>query len=163
MLSDFFVKGYYTEILEADIASEFNNYTFVNCNQTEKIHITEEIQVKLDRIHLFLANNYVSKIFPSYKLLNNGMWDNVDTGSSVWHNDANDGDAFNSNILLYIDDNRPYNNNIMISNGSEEFTIYPIPNQFVWLNQATGFKHKATHNAGPRRMLSFEFFIDGIT
>jgi hypothetical protein len=161
-LTDFFVKGYYSDILSNDIATEFGNYKFVNCQEHSSMHITNVMQKKLDDLHLYLAETYVSKVFSSYKLLNNGMWDNVDSGSSTWHNDFSDGDALNSNILVYIDDNRLYNNFIMITNGQEEFKIQPEPNQFVWLNQSSCFQHKAIHNSGPRRLLSFEFFIDGL-
>lgn len=161
-LTDFFVKGYYSEILSNDIAAEFDNYKFVNCQEHSTMHITDVVQKKLDDLHVYLAETYVSKIFPSYKLLKNGMWNNVDSGSSTWHNDFSDGDALNSNILVYIDDNRLYNNCIMIKNQKEEFKIQPKPNQFVWLNQSQGFQHKAIHNSGSRRLLSFEFFIDGL-
>ena len=161
-LTDFFVKGYYSDILNTDILAEFDNYKFVNCQENSSMHITDVIQKKLDDLHLYLAETYVSKVFSSYRLLNNGMWDNVDSGSSEWHNDFSDGDPLNSNILVYIDDNRLYNNCIMITNGEDEFKIQPQPNQLVWLNQSSCFKHKAIHTSGPRILLSFEFFIEDL-
>ena len=89
-LTDFFVKGYYSDILNTDILAEFDNYKFVNCQENSSMHITDVIQKKLDDLHLYLAETYVSKVFSSYRLLNNGMWDNVDSGSSEWHNDPKD-------------------------------------------------------------------------
>lgn len=162
-LDDFFIKGYYTDILSIDIASEFSNYVFADCRVSNSMHIAQDVKARLNELHLYLAENYVSKIFSAYKILGNGMWDSVDTGSDTWHNDWSDGDHLNSNILLYIDDNRLYNNSIMVRDGRQEFKIQPQPNQIVWLNQSKCFEHKATHNSGPRRLLSFEFFIDGLT
>ena len=162
MHDDFFVKGYYTEVLSFDVAAEFDNCVFVDCNTSDNMHISEDVQSRLNELHLYLAENYVSKIFSAYKILGNGMWDSVDNGSDTWHNDWSDGGHLNSNILLYIDDNRLYNNSIMVRNGRQEFKIQPQPNQIVWLNQSRCFEHKATHNSGPRRLLSFEFFIDGL-
>ncbi len=161
-LDDFFVKGYYTDILSIDIASEFSNYVFADCRVSDSMHIAQDVKARLNELHLYLAENYVSKIFSSYKTLGNGMWDNVDNGSDTWHNDLSDGKLLNSNILLYIDDNRLYNNSIMVRNKIEEFKIQPQPNQLIWLNQSTCFEHKAVHNSGSRRLLSFEFFIDGL-
>jgi hypothetical protein len=160
-LGDFFVKGYYTEVCCNNIALEFSNYDFTNCNSANHMQVPEQVQQRLDSIHLSLADNYVSKIFTSYELLNNGLWDGVDSGSSDWHNDQKSR-GFNSNILVYIDDNRVYNNYIMVTNGAEEFKIQPQPNQLVWLNQSSCFKHKAIHTSGPRRLLSFEFFVEGL-
>tara|TARA_B110000305_G_C19135552_1_gene491003 strand:- start:254 stop:745 length:492 start_codon:yes stop_codon:yes gene_type:complete len=160
-LDDFFVKGYYTEVCCNNIALEFSNYDFTNCNSANHMQVPEQVQQRLDSIHLSLADNYVSKIFTSYELLNNGLWDGVDSGSSDWHNDQKSR-GFNSNILVYIDDNRVYNNYIMVTNGAEEFKIQPQSNQLVWLNQSSCFKHKAIHTSGPRRLLSFEFFVEGL-
>ena len=160
-LDDFFVKGYYTEVCCNNIALEFSNYDFTNCNSANHMQVPKQVQQRLDSIHLSLADNYVSKIFTSYELLNNGLWDGVDSGSSDWHNDQKSR-GFNSNILVYIDDNRVYNNYIMVTNGAEEFKIQPQSNQLVWLNQSSCFKHKAIHTSGPRRLLSFEFFVEGL-
>ena len=160
-IDDFFVKGYCTDVLSSNIAAEFSNYDFTNCNSANRMQVPEQVQQRLDSIHLSLADNYVSKIFTSYELLNNGLWDGVDSGSSDWHNDQKSR-GFNSNILVYIDDNRVYNNYIMVTNGAEEFQIQPQPNQLVWLNQSSCFKHKAIHTSGPRRLLSFEFFVEGL-
>ena len=123
-LDDFFVKGYYTEVFCNNIALEFSNYDFTNCNSANHMQVPKQVQQRLDSIHLSLADNYVSKIFTSYELLNNGLWDGVDSGSSDWHNDQKSR-GFNSNILVYIDDNRVYNNYIMVTNGAEEFKIQP--------------------------------------
>ena len=161
-IDDFFVKGYCTDVLSSNIAAEFSNYDFTNCNSANRMQVPEQVQQRLDSIHLSLADNYVSKIFTSYELLNNGLWDGVDSGSSDWHNDQTSR-GFNSNILVYIDDNRVYNNYIMVTNGAEEFKIQPQSNQLVWLNQSSCFKHKAIHTSGPRRLLSFEFFVEDLT
>jgi len=162
MLTDFFTKGFYTEILSYNFASEFDSYNFLDCNKVEDLNIDTATQNRLDEIHQMLADNYVSQIYPEFRLMNNGMWHGVDEGSAVYHNDVEDGDAFNSNILVYIDDNTVYNNCIMITDGVDEHVVQPVPNQMVWLNQSPGFKHKAVHNSGPRRLLSFEFFINGL-
>ena len=42
-LTDFFVKGYYSDILNTDILAEFDNYKFVNCQENSSMHITDVI------------------------------------------------------------------------------------------------------------------------
>ena len=68
----------------------------------------------------------------------------------------------NSNVIIYLDDTREHNNNIQVKNQIEEFVITPKENDFIWLNQNNLFRHKASHNDGRRRILSFEYYIDGL-
>lgn len=162
LVDDFLSKGYYTDFFPSDLANEFNDKEFSDCNQVENLNIDPDTQSRLEEIHRYFLREYVLKLFPNAEMKNNGMWHGVDNGSAVWHNDQEDGDPFNSNILVYIDDNVCYNNSIEVTNGIDEYKIVPKPNQFVWLNQRKIFKHRATHNQGPRRLLSFEFYIDGL-
>lgn len=159
-ISDFLIKGYYTDFYKSDLSLEFKDKVFADCNSEINQNIDEETQLRLDLIHQDLYENYILKLFPYAELKDNGMWDGVDEGSAIWHNDQEDGDTFNSNILIYIDDNTPYNNSIEITDGKEEYKIIPKPNQLVWINQRKVFKHRAIHNDGVRRLLSFEFFIE---
>lgn len=160
-MHNFFTKGYYTGQITNDL-NFFNNYEFVDCNYSEKLNIEPEVQRYLNELHSFFSENLIAKVFSSFTIKSNGMWNGVDEGSSKWHNDFEDGDPFNSNILLYLDDNFKSGNYLQVTDQNEVYTIYPKINEFVWLNQAKCFKHRAHHKSGIRRLLSFEFYIDDI-
>ena len=63
--------------------------------------------------------------FDEFEMKDCAMWSGVDEGSREWHNDFEDGDAFNSNILVYMDDNTEENgNNIQVASGDFINIIY---------------------------------------
>ena len=68
----------------------------------------------------------------------------------------------NSNVLVYLDDTREHKNGIDVKSQIEEYNITPKENEFVWLNQGKMYQHKASHNGGRRRILSFEYWIEDI-
>ena len=114
----------------------------------------------MSEIYDIIFDRHLSKLFPNIELLEKSMWQGVDTKSKEWHTDYMVKKNFNSNLLLYLDDN--YGNNIQVKNQTEEFTIYPIRGDFIWLNQNKIFQHRADHSAGPRRLISYEIYIPGL-
>jgi len=160
-IEDFFTKGFVHSKFDIDVVDMFKNDHFIDCNSKEADDqvISKEAQLKLDEIHLHVGKNIIEKVFSNFTYRRNGMWCGVDTGSAEWHNDFIDGDPFTSNLLIYLEDGEPYGNFIEVKNAFEEYVVVPKPNEYVWLNQNKKFMHRATHKSGPRRLLSFEFFI----
>ncbi len=168
--TNFFTNGY---ILHRDAnidVSEFDSYNFPDCTDSEEVIYNAQspiekaiCQAHLMQLHNYLANNYVSKIFDNFEFKERDIWNGVDIGSIEWHNDHEDGDPFNSTILLYLDDNTPENGNFIAVRGpNSENILYPRRGEFVWLNKKKIFQHKAKHTSGKRRLLGFEFYIPGL-
>lgn len=161
-IDNFFTFGFVHDTIPYDVVKHFENDIFIDCNspEAEDYEPPAETQKKLDALHLRLGNWILAPVFRDYDFKGNGLWNGVDDKSSRWHNDFEYSDGFNSNILVYMEDNEPYGNNISVTDGDAVFTIYPKRNEFVWLNQSNkAYRHKAHHAAGPRRLLSFEFMI----
>jgi len=169
-LTDFFVKGYYSDQFCMDVVSLFEGHEFPTCvsedkerDLKEEMVYAPESQELLDKITEVVAEKYIKQVSNEFEFITNGMWSGVDYKSSLWHSDYEEVKRpLNTNFLIYLDDGDPYGNTIDFSNGFEEFSISHKPNQFVWVNQTHAFKHKATHKGGERRMLTFEFFIPGL-
>lgn len=163
-LTDFFTKGFVTDKFFKDI-SHFKQYEFVYCESPclgNEEHIFDSRCTNLlHELHCLIADNYVSAIFSNYQLLSYGMWEGVDSNSTTWHNDQKD-KKMNSNFLIYLDDTEEHDNSIEFKNNNIEYKVLPKENDFVWINQSKKFLHRATHNQGRRRVLSFEFLIDGL-
>jgi hypothetical protein len=166
-LNNFFINGYVhgtlTDKIELDYFDQFN---FIDCSDGDaslSTKIPKEAKDKLMQIHKLLGENIISLIFPNFEYKECSMWSNVDSGSSVWHNDFLAGSkTFNSNILVYLDDTFENENCIEVRNQTNENKLFPRRGDFVWLNQQNIFEHKATYNKGSRRVLSFEYYIDGL-
>jgi len=158
---DFFVKGFVTGKFFKDI-SHFTKYKFPNCTGNS-FEISKEAKSELLELQLLIGQEYINKIFDrNYILKNYNMWEGVDDGSKIWHNDCEDGKNMNTNFLVYLDDTAEHANTIQVRNNITEYVIIPNAGDFVWINQGKGFQHKASHNGGQRRVLSFEYFTDGI-
>lgn len=160
-IENFFLHGYY---LDENLGMDFSDYksmNFKDCNdKDEDSWLDKRYLSDLKKIQEFFADRYISSIFTNYELKDCGMWEGVDDGSSKWHNDYLDGDTFNSNILVYLDDNTIENgNSIEVRGPGFTHKLYPKANQLIWLNQKRIFEHRATHSSGRRRILSFEYFI----
>lgn len=160
----FFVDGYWLGTLPDNLDIEmFETFDFKDCNQPEEIWLDPKAKSDLSRIHQWFADNYVSKMFDDFEMKDCAMWSGVDEGSRNWHNDFEDGDAFNSNILVYMDDNTEENgNNIQVASNDYINILYPSRRDFVWLNQKKCFQHRATHKSGVRRVLSFEYLVPAL-
>lgn len=160
----FFVDGYWLGTLPDDLDIEmFESFDFKDCNQSEEIWLDPKAKIDLDRMHQWFADNYVSKVFDDFEIKDCCMWSGVDEGSKVWHNDFEYNNKFNSNILVYMDDNTEANgNNIQIASNDYINILYPARRDFVWLNQKKCFQHRATHKSGVRRVLSFEYLIPAL-
>jgi len=161
-ITDFFIFGYFLDETPNIDITEFKTMHFQNCNTVaDDFKLDQDTQCKLERIHAYLAEHYVSQVFSKFDLRECNMWDGVDPKSSIWHNDYFSNSAFNSNILIYLDDNTEDNGNSIEVRSNESYVkLHPKENQLLWLNQQHTFQHKATHATGRRRLLSFEFFID---
>jgi hypothetical protein len=162
MYNDFFTNGFVTGQIEMDAAFLFKKFEFPSCDNDDPTpDINPSAKNLLDILHKHIAQKYVSALFADFSIGENAMWSGVDSMSTDWHNDGREG--FNSNFLVYLDDGEAYGNKIEVKAVTEQFTIFPKKNQFVWLNQSGGFLHKATHVSGPRRVLSFEFDIPALS
>lgn len=164
---NFFSHGYILHCDENINVSKYDSYTFPDCTKSEEEILKAQgpqekaiCQLDLQVLHEYLAKNYVSKLFANYDIMHRDLWCGVDEGSVEWHNDHEDGDPFNSTILVYMDDNTPENGNFIAVRGpAVETILYPKRGEFIWLNQKKIFQHKAKHNSGVRRVLGFEFFV----
>ena len=165
-LEDFFIKGFVTGVLDKSIdLKEFYQYEFIHCEDEDISWNNPEAENKIRTLQKYFADTYVSKIFNDFEYKDVCMWAGVDSGSAVWHNDFEDGDKFNSNVLVYLDDLTPDNGNkIKIRDNTtlKEYTIYPKKGNFVWLNQQKHYEHKATHNSGNRRVVCFKYLIPAL-
>ena len=159
---DFFVNGYIQGHFAEIDNYDFSEFVFLDCSENEDIidnnpTIDKKAQKYLSEIYNIIFDRHLSKLFPNIELLEKSMWQGIDTKSKEWHTDYMEKKNFNSNLLLYLDDN--YGNNIQVKNQTEEFTIYPIRGDFIWLNQNKIFQHRAKHITGPRRLISYEMYI----
>lgn len=161
----FFANGYLHGHLSEVSNYNFDQFTFVDCfnydKESDKSPIVD-IRAKdiLMEIYRLLEDRYIKQMFDRYQLLEMSMWQGVDDLSRTWHNDYIKGKTFNSNILVYLDEGNEINGNfIEVKNQIEEFKIYHKAGDFVWLNQKENFRHKATHNSGQRRLISYELMI----
>lgn len=162
-LETFFIKGYVTGSIDKSInLDEFYSYEFFHCEDEDVTWNNPEAEEKIRSLQNIFAEQYVSKIFTEFENKAVCMWAGVDGGSAEWHNDFEDGGAFNSNVLIYMDDLTPENGNkIEVRNSltQEEIILYPKKRDFVWLNQQRCYQHRATHKTGTRRVISFEYLI----
>ena len=166
-LLNFFLHGY-VHSTDKNLAIErFDKATFTDCStlkdDVDVQRADPEYAPTLNKLHKYLGETYIAQLFDEYTLTQCAMWSGVDEGSRNWHNDYEDGDSFNSNILIYLDDNTKANgNNIQVRTGDYHFTLYPKRRDFVWLNQKKCFQHRAQHLSGTRRVLSFEYLIPAL-
>ena len=162
---DFFVNGYIQGHLAEINNYDFSEFVFLDCSGNEDIidnnpTIDKKAQKYLSEIYSIIFNRYLSKLFPNIELLDQSMWQGVDTKSKEWHTDYVKGKNFNSNLLLYLDDN--YGNSIQVTNQVEEFVIYPKRGDFMWLNQNKKFHHRAEYISGTRRLIGYDMYIPGL-
>jgi hypothetical protein len=159
---DFFLKGYVHGKFSLDV-KHFEDYNYPDANNPNADSRPKEARSDLTELHLLIGQEYINKIFGrDYILKESGMWEGVDNGSHVWHNDAKNGKEFNTNFLIYMDENEIGLNSIGVRNKNDEHVIFPMKYDFMWLNQSSAFEHKASHNGGRRRVLSFEYKVYGL-
>jgi len=157
--SDFFTKGFITGKFSEPL-DEFYRFNFPDCNAEVIEEIQTEAKDLLDKLHVLVGERMISSLFPKYELRDCAIWEGVDDYSKLWHNDYVGGSNMNTSILVYLDDTAASSNIIEVKNENTQYTIIPNAGDFVWLNQTKPiFQHKATHNSGRRRVLSFEYFV----
>lgn len=101
---------------------------------------------------------YVAPAYPLHQVKYYAVWDGVDFGSTVWHNDKAEG--FDFNCLFYYDNTNPIvGGQIEFKSLLGEVCIYPKAGDLVFINQDTKFKHRASRSTQPRRVASIEFKI----
>jgi len=163
-LSNFFLYGYVLDENPDLDLSEFTDEDFLDCSEdTRNFSQDKNNLVKLKKLENTIADKYLSKLFINFEFLEGGTWFGVNTRSSVWHNDYQDGDKFNSNILIYLDDNNPENgNSIEVRGPGFSHKLYPKAGQLLWLNQKRVFEHKATYSSGNRRVIGLMYFIPNL-
>ena len=159
--NNFFLKGFMHGRFFEPI-DDFYNFTFPDCTRHTPENITQPAKEQLEILHAVVGERLISYLFKHYELRDCGMWEGVDDYSKIWHNDFEGDKKMNTNVLVYLDDAAPYANTIEVKSNETEYTIIPDKGDFVWLNQTKNiYQHRATHNGGRRRILSFEYFIDG--
>jgi len=166
-LDSFFMDGYYkgkvSDFTDYDI-SIFDRFKISHCASYECDIIDPAAVIELKELQQFFAEHLIKILFDEFELVDIGMWEGVDDGTSDWHNDWQDGDNFSSNILIYLDDNTKENgNNIQVRSHGNEIGLYPKRGEFIWLNQKSCFEHKATYTSGVRRVLSLEYMVPELT
>lgn len=160
----FFVDGYWLDTLPDNVNIDlFEKFHFEDCTQPSENWLEKGAISHLNNLHQWFADNFVSKMFDDFEMKDCGMWSGVDEESRSWHNDFENKNEFNSNILVYMDDNTEANgNNIQVASNDYINILYPMRRDFVWLNQKKCFQHRATHKSGVRRVLSFEYLIPAL-
>lgn len=165
---NFFANGFIHGHVPDFNRFDFAEFDFLDCEKNREILdqqpvIDSKAIDVLDEVFSFLATAYIQPLFDEFQLLESSMWQGVDHLSATWHNDYIKGKTFNSNILVYIDDNTPENGNfIEVRNQIESFLLYPKSGDFVWLNQKDIFQHKATRTSGIRRLMCYELMIPAL-
>lgn len=86
------------------------------------------------------------------------IWDDVDNGSKVWHNDRSLSEA-NLTVLIYCDD-KVEGNTISIRGPLSSIDITPDKYDVVYVNQNKKFEHKAAISKLPRRVIGLQYFCE---
>lgn len=159
-LADFFTKGFITGKFHKDLLY-LKEFHFVDSTNHSKysedvIVNSKECEEILDHLHIEIGQKYISKIFSKYELVARGLFEGVDDKSMKWHNDQEYGNM-NTNFLIYLDETESYRNSIEVKDQVNHYELFPKANEFVWLNQAKNFQHRASHNYGRRRILWFDY------
>lgn len=99
---------------------------------------------------------YVEPLFPTYIIKNYAVWEGVDLGSAIWHNDKNEG--FDLNCLYYFNDtDETTGGQIEFKGPLGEVQIYPKQGDLIFINQDTRFQHKASRSSSQRKVASIEY------
>lgn len=160
-LNNFFLEGFVKDKIDYDI-SQFDDWPFLE-DKSRDWAGTADQQVELAKLASHVSHEIVGMVFDDRRLLRSGLWQGVDAESQVWHNDWRDGDEFNSNFLIYLDDNDISRGNYIGVRGQDfEYCLEPRRGEFVWLNQSEMFEHRASNQQGLRRIIVFEFYIPGL-
>ena len=143
----------------------FDNINFPEIDyETNDLNLSEYQQRTLGHIQGQLENKIV-QTFDNYELTERpGLWQNVTKENNEFHNDYVYGDKFNSNILVYLDKGTEENDNYIEvkETNSAPHRIYPEVGEYMWLNQAPGFFHRANNGKGIRRVIHFAYYIPEI-
>lgn len=114
-----------------------------------------EYELILDFIET-VTKTYVEPLFPSYIIKKYAVWDGIDLGSTIWHNDKLEG--FDLNCLYYFDNtSSDIGGSIEFKIGDDETQIYPQNGDLIFINQDTKFRHRALRSSNSRRVASIEY------
>ena len=163
-MMSYFINGYYKGKVEFDYKA-FDSIDFPEIDyDSNDVKLNEYQQRTLSHIQGQLENKIV-ETFENYELTEQpGLWKGVTKANNEFHNDFVYGDKFNSNILVYLDKGTEENDNYIEvkESTSKPHRIYPDVGDFVWLNQSTGFYHRANNGEGIRRVIHFAYYIPEI-
>lgn len=157
--TDKFLNYGYAHFREPDLLdlSKFN-ITNVEINDDLENNFTTEEQFMIDQFVDYVSKKYVAPLYKKYEVVYYAVWDGVDLGSAVWHNDAVEG--FDFNVLYYYDDtDETVGGQIEFKHYDGEVCIYPKSGDLVFINQNGKFYHKANRSTAPRRVASIEYKV----
>jgi hypothetical protein len=136
--------------------TEFKNFTGDEFHPSTN---QELINILLLQVHLELAADIVEKYFSRYEMGNRKVWESVNRGATVWHNDL--ADHTNTFFLLYHNDTSPESGGaVSFRYNNIEEKIYPSAGTLVFFNQENNFQHRAENSKNQRIVSSYYFNID---
>lgn len=167
-ISGFSSKGYAVfQMTDTDSLRFFESLNFKSVEQhdedADESWIPEEIKPDLYNFAQTLMRKIVTPQFPSARFLASSMWDGVDHGSIVWHNDCHSPKSLNSSLLLYLDTPKnPEVGSLFVKGNDVENRILTSHGRLVWLNQTHLFLHRADKSPERRRVIGVDLFIPEI-
>jgi hypothetical protein len=115
-------------------------------------------QAALDDFVNYVSQNFVKSLYKDFKVVYYSIWDGVDQGSTVWHNDNVEG--FDFNVLYYFDNTDPVVGGcIEFRYPDGEHKIYPKSGDLIFINQKMQFLHRASRSTAHRRVASIEYKV----
>lgn len=164
-VSGFDSKGYALfQMTDLDSLHFFDSLIFKSVEQndedSDESWIPEVIKTDLFEFAQILMNKIVTPHFPSVQFLATSMWDGVDQGSTVRHNDCLSPTGLNSSLLLYLDTpTNPESGSLFVKGKNFETRIHTSKGRLVWLNQTHFFLHRADKSPERRRVIGVDLFI----
>lgn len=140
-------------ITESDI-NGITNLPFPNANSNDGM--PEELLLLAQPIIQSITSNISEHFACSFVEIE--IWDDVDSGSKVWHNDRSLSDA-NLTVLIYCDD-RVEGNTISVRGPLSMIDITPDKYDVVYVNQNEKFEHRASISKLPRRVIGLQYFCE---
>lgn len=137
--------------------SEFNIINVeLNDDSVNSFSISE--QAKMDTFIEYVSQNFVKSFYTDFEIVDYSVWDGVDQGSTIWHNDSVEG--FDFSVLYYFDNTDPVvGGSIEFQYPNGETKIYPKSGDLIFINQNKRFYHKASRSTSQRRIASIEYNV----
>jgi hypothetical protein len=147
MFENLYINGY-CHIQDLDITKNLipmlNSFRWTK--QGKMFHYAEHDQkhkTMLDSVNL-LEERYVKFILPSYRLVDFCLWNGVDSGTQIWHEDLKEG--YQISFLCYMSDTtRKTGGAIYFRDKNQQkkyVKIYPKIGDIIIMNHSSPFQHK---------------------